>query len=327
MSGSIVLGFDTSCYTTSVAAVTLEGDILCSCRRLLSVEQGQRGLRQSDALFLHTRQLPELMEEMAPSIRGMQVAAVCASSRPRDDESSYMPVFLAGDAQARTLSAVLGIPFFHTTHQRGHFRAARVGTRLQDGPALFMHLSGGTTEILSCSADSLQLLGGSGDLHAGQLIDRTGVAMGLHFPAGPEVEKLAMEGWSEHRIPLSMDKEGIVCHLSGAETQVQRWLKFGTLSHEDIAAEVFDFLARTVSRMALMAEKHTGIHQILIAGGVASSSLLRDMVRNRVSRQSDLTVYFGKNELSGDNAVGVALIGREKFLAERQGEHDVGSNS
>jgi N6-L-threonylcarbamoyladenine synthase len=141
------------------------------------------------------------------------------------------------------------------------------------------------------------------------------------------VEKLAMEGWSEHRIPLSMDKVGIVCHLSGAETQVQRWLKFGTLSHEDIAAEVFDFLARTVSRMALMAEKHTGIHQILIAGGVASSSLLRDMVRNRVSRQSDLTVYFGKNELSGDNAVGVALIGREKFLAERQGEHDVGSNS
>ena len=162
----VVVGLDTSCYTTSAAAVTVDGEVIASCRKLLPVPEGKRGLRQSEMVFIHTKQLPERMEELAEQIRGMEIAAVCASARPRDDEASYMPAFHVGDAQARSLAALLGVPCFASTHQRGHVRAAMVDSGVAPGNLLAVHLSGGTTEVLSLIDDKLTLLGGTLDLHA-----------------------------------------------------------------------------------------------------------------------------------------------------------------
>ena len=229
----VVVGLDTSCYTTSVAAVTLDGEVIASCRKLLPVPEGERGLRQSEGVFAHVRQLPEQMEKLSTYIRQDEIAAVCVSSRPRDDESSYMPVFLVGEAQARALAVMLGVPCFTTTHQRGHIAAASVGSGIRPGNLLALHLSGGTTELLSLIQDRLTLLGGTLDLHAGQVVDRTGVALGLPFPAGPYLEKLAVQGTSQARLPVSM--EGISCHLSGVESQVQRWIRQKALPETDIA--------------------------------------------------------------------------------------------
>ena len=117
----------------------------------------------------------------------MEIAAVCVSRQPRDDDNSYMPVFLVGDAHGRALAAMLGVPCFASTHQRGHIAAARVDSGIRDGDLLAVHLSGGTTELLSLKSDDLQLLGGTLDLHAGQVVDRTGVSLGLPFPAGPHL--------------------------------------------------------------------------------------------------------------------------------------------
>ena len=174
---AVVLGFDTSCYTTSVAAVDLAGNPVVSCRKLLPVAMGERGLRQSDALFIHVRQLPGLVEELAEQIRGREIVAVCASTKPREDENSYMPVFQAGDAQARGVAALLGVPCFASNHQRGHIEAALVGTGIPEGPLLAVHLSGGTTELVQYDGEHVTLIGGSHDLHAGQVVDRTGVAL------------------------------------------------------------------------------------------------------------------------------------------------------
>ncbi|MBQ8201385.1 MAG: O-sialoglycoprotein endopeptidase [Clostridia bacterium] len=310
----VVIGVDTSCYTTSVAAVTEDGEVLASCRKLLPVPQGERGLRQSEAVFIHVRQLPERFEELAPFVRDREIAAVCASRTPRDDEDSYMPVFHAGDAQARGLAAMLGVPCFTTTHQRGHIAAARVESGIREGDLLAVHLSGGTTELLSLVGDELTLLGGTLDLHAGQVVDRTGVALGLPFPAGPHLEALAVKGHSEARLTMTTRNGGLDCHFSGAETQVQRWIKDGTLSHEDIAREVYDLLARTVARMICAAAEKTGLRQVLIAGGVSSSKLFRELVTERIrKRDRNLHVCFGRPEFSGDNAVGVALIGAQKL--------------
>ncbi|MBQ3483928.1 MAG: O-sialoglycoprotein endopeptidase [Clostridia bacterium] len=310
----VVIGVDTSCYTTSVAAVTTEGEVLASCRRLLPVPQGERGLRQSEAVFIHVRQLPERFEELAPFVRDAEIAAVCVSRTPRDEEDSYMPVFHAGDAQARALAAMLGVPCFATTHQRGHIAAAKVDSGVREGDLLAVHLSGGTTEVLSLVGDELTLLGGTLDLHAGQVVDRTGVALGLPFPAGPHLEKLAVRGRSEARLTMTTRDGGLSCHFSGAETQVQRWIAEGALPREDIAREVYDLLSRTVARMVCAAAEKTGIRQVLIAGGVASSALFREMLRERIAkRDRNLHVCFGKPEYSGDNAVGVALIGAEKL--------------
>ncbi len=310
----VVIGLDTSCYTTSAAAVTTEGRLVASCRKLLPVAQGERGLRQSEAVFAHVRQLPGRMEELAKHIRGMQIAAVCVSAKPRDEDESYMPVFQVGDAQGRALAAMLGVPCFASTHQRGHIAAARLDSGAQPGDLLAVHLSGGTTELLALRNDALTLLGGTLDLHAGQLVDRTGVAMGLPFPAGPYLEKLAVQGNAKALLPVSMERDNLCCHLSGAETQVQRWLASGAMPKEDIAREVYDLLARTVCRMITAGAEKTGIDQALIAGGVASSALFRQMLTERVSKKRpSLRVYFGKPELSGDNAVGAALLGAEKL--------------
>ena len=175
----VVIGLDTSCYTTSAAAVTVEGQVIASCRKLLPVKEGERGLRQSEAVFIHVRQLPGRLEELGQAIRGMEIAAVCVSSRPRDEEESYMPVFQVGDAQGRGIAAMLGVPCFASTHQRGHIAAARVDSGVAEGDLLAVHLSGGTTELLCLQGEKLTLLGGTLDLHAGQVVDRAGVALGL----------------------------------------------------------------------------------------------------------------------------------------------------
>ena len=318
-----VIGLDTSCYTTSCAAVTAEGEIIASCRKLLPVAAGERGLRQSEAVFAHVRQLPGLMEELAAHTRGTEIAAVCASRTPRDAEDSYMPVFQVGDAQARSLAAVLGVPCFASTHQRGHIYAARVGSGIAPGDLLAVHLSGGTTEVLSLRGEDLTLLGGTADLHAGQLVDRAGVAMGLPFPAGPYLEELARKGRSAAKLPVSMEKDSLAAHLSGAETQVQRWIKAGETPREDIAREIYDFLARPVARLVLGAAEKTGIGQGLIAGGGASSALFRELLTSRVGKQDpSLRVCFGRPEYSGDNAVGAALIGAEKWRRQHDLQDD-----
>ncbi len=310
---SVIIGLDTSCYTTSCAAVSSEGDVIASCRKLLPVKEGERGLRQSDAVFIHVKQIPEVIEELGKAVHE-QVAAVCASARPRDDETSYMPVFQVGEAHARALAAMLGCPCFFSTHQRGHLAAAKIDSGLKEGPFLFLHLSGGTTELLSMQNQELSLLGGTRDLHAGQLVDRIGVKLGLPFPSGPYLEEMAKDCEPRAAIPASFEIGDLYCHLSGAETKACQLLERG-MPPSQVAAEIYDVLARTVARLALAGRRATGIRQVLMAGGVASSALFRKMVVHRIHKQEpEFHVCFGKPEYSGDNAVGIAMIGRDKYL-------------
>lgn len=313
---SAVLGIDTSCYTTSAALVSVEGELLGSARRLLTVGEGERGLQQSQGLFQHVKNLPDMIGQVMQG--APQICAVCASVRPRPAEESYMPVFRAGESQARAAAALLRVPFYPVSHQEGHVRAAMVDAGIDAGrPFLALHLSGGTTEILLADQGRLTLLGGSLDLHAGQLVDRTGVRMGLGFPAGPALEKLAMQAAPQGLLGVSI--KGTSCNLAGAENKIERWLAQGELSREQIAAEVFDFLCRTIERMIENACEATGARQALLAGGVASSMLLRGMLNVRAKkRRLNCRLHYAHPELSGDNAVGVALLGAERYAAQHR---------
>ena len=315
MTGAVI-GFDTSCYTTSVAAARTDGTVICSNRKLLEVETGSRGLRQSEALFQHVRQLPELVRQTASTLVDTPIVAVCASTRPREDSDSYMPVFRAGRTVAESVASMLRVPFFETDHQHGHFAAAAYESRIRTGEAYTaLHLSGGTTDLVLMDGDRLENVGGSLDLHAGQLVDRTGVALGLGFPSGPALEELAVRGSAKAMIPVSMADGGLSCHLSGAESMVQRLILEGKMDKYDLAAEVYDFLARTVARMALAGCDRAGTRQVLLAGGVSSSALFRELVTHRIQTKNNrIAVCFGHPEYSGDNAAGVALIGVRKIL-------------
>ena len=183
------LGVDTSNYATSLAVFDTAGEVVCAKKRFLPVKAGQLGLRQSDALFHHTAALPEMLQELAQEFDLTKIDAVGVSQKPRPVEGSYMPCFLAGESQGRSIAEVLGIPFFPVSHQQGHIAAAAWSAGrldLLDAPMLAWHLSGGTTELLLVEPDGVNIraekLGGTSDISAGQLIDRTGVLLGLNFP-------------------------------------------------------------------------------------------------------------------------------------------------
>lgn len=312
------LGIDTSCYTTSCALVDSHQRILASKRTLLPVQAGARGLRQSDAVFAHVRQLPLLLEELGEEW-GLAIVAVGASEKPVDAEDSYMPVFQVGSGTARSIASTMGIPCYLSTHQRGHLAAAQLGAAGLKDRYLALHLSGGTTELLQVSGEEIEPLLSGLDLHAGQLVDRVGVKLGLEFPSGPALERLALEGQAQGRYPAILAQGG--CHLSGVEAQAMRDIEAGEMRREDIAREVFDALSRTVLKMLLQASEASGLQQALLFGGVASSHLLRELLTKRLQAgRHDVELYFARPELSGDNAVGLALIAarRHSMVEEKE---------
>ncbi|MCE5342787.1 MAG: hypothetical protein LLF96_04255 [Eubacteriales bacterium] len=317
----VAIGLDTSCYTTSVAAVDAAGNVVASQRMLLQVQSGQRGLRQSEAVFAHVRQMPALARAVGEAISGARICAVAASYAPTAREDSYMPVFTVGVSHAETLADLLGIPCYRVSHQQGHIAAGQLGLPPMGKRFVALHLSGGTTELLLSEQEELTTLGSSLDLHAGQLIDRVGVMMGLPFPAGPALEALALHNTEPvaSLLPANLARGDLDCHLSGAETRCRQWIEQSTYSNGKVAAETFDLVARTVARMLAAACEAVSVSQVLVVGGVASSGLLRELITHRLCKLGcGAELRFGKPEYSGDNAAGVAWLGMRRYLASSQ---------
>jgi len=311
---SLFLGLDTSAYTSSLALVDSSGQIRADERILLEVSKGNRGLRQSEALFAHLRNLPFLFERLTLPA-GESLGGIGVSSRPRNVPGSYMPVFVAGLSQARCLSSVTGVPLFELSHQEGHVMAGLQGKTALPGAGRFLavHFSGGTSEVLQVarargeSYFDIALLTPGLDLHAGQLIDRVGVALGLSFPAGPELEKLARQSQNSiPALPTRVDERGF--SFSGPEAAALRLVEAGA-APEDIARAVFKAIANTLEKVLTRAAEQSGLREVLLVGGVMANSLIRERLVQRLEHPAvGMKLYFARPELSSDNAVGVALL-------------------
>lgn len=306
-----VLGIDTSCYTTSVALVD-GNQLVAEDRIILSVPEGGRGLQQSNALFQHVQNLPGLMESLA--LHTHSVRAIAASVRPRPAEGSYMPVFTAGQSAGRMVASALGVPFHETSHQEGHIAAGcfSLGWR-PEKPFLAFHISGGTTELLLAEpADAgfrLSIVGETMDLHAGQVVDRVGVALGFRFPAGPALEQLAQQyAGKPGSLSLKAHLSGTNCSLSGMESAAQRHINAGA-DGSAVAYEVQRCLAGVFTDMARSASHATGLAELLVIGGVASNQFIRQYLAEHLGN-AGIDVKFAVNPFSSDNAVGVAVIGQ-----------------
>ena len=301
-----VLGLDTSNYTTSAAV--FDGAEGRNQGRLLEVRPGELGLRQSDALFQHVKHLPEVVEALLGEEGLGTVQAVGASTRPRAVEGSYMPCFLAGASQGQVLSQVLGVPFYAFSHQQGHLAAAAWSAGrldLLDRPFLAWHLSGGTTELLRVEPEEdgvavrAEILGGTSDISAGQLIDRTGVLLGLSFPAGKEVEKLSRQ--AQKREYYKVKVNGLTFSLSGMENKVRQMVQRG-----EEPAEIAWFAQETVCRVVQACtkaamEQYPGL-PVLCSGGVASNGRLKELLRQNCG------ALFAQPQFSTDNAMGTAIL-------------------
>lgn len=311
----LYIGIDTSCYTTSIACVNQDG-VVADIRMPLVVKPGERGLRQSEGLFQHTKNLAVITKQLFSTVDARNVGGIAVSGKPCDTENSYMPVFLAGRTVATAIASSLSLNLIETTHQQGHIRAALYGVREIKDEFIGMHISGGTTDVFMCDKQlELKCVGKSNDLYAGQLVDRVGVKLGYSFPAGKHLEQLAMKHSGEHlKIPSSVKR--LDCSLSGAENMLMRYIDAGE-DKENIAYAMYDMLARTFAKQIVNASYEFGIKQAVFLGGVASSQLLRCLLLKRVSKLSgDLDIEFGAPELSSDNAVGVALICRDRCIGE-----------
>lgn len=300
-----VLGLDTSNYTTSVAL--FDGTDGRNVGKLLDVPEGTLGLRQSDALFQHVKRLPGLLEELAGQQQIEQILAVGASTRPRAVEGSYMPCFLAGTSQAQALACVLKVPFFACSHQQGHMAAAAWSAGRMDlleKPFLAWHLSGGTTELLLVEPDgcnvTASILGGTQDISAGQLIDRTGVLLGLSFPAGKALDGLYAQSVAGGK-PFKVKLQGLTFSLSGMENKVKAMAQAGE-EPGSIARFVLDTVADVVVRATKQAQLDYPGLPVLCSGGVASNSRLRQAMSEQCG------AVFAQPQYSTDNAMGVAIL-------------------
>lgn len=311
MSTPLCLGLDTSNYTTSVAVFDgVSGENL---GRLLDVPSGALGLRQSDALFQHVKRLPELMDALRE--RGLlgHIEAVGASTRPRAVEESYMPCFLAGESMGRGLAATLSVPFYACSHQQGHLAAAAWSAgrmELLDAPMLAWHLSGGTTELLRVAPDGVNVraekVGGTSDISAGQLIDRTGVLLGLDFPAGRALDVLCQH---EGRCDAYVIKlNGLTFSFSGMENKVTAMVEAG-MPPDQVARFAVGTVVSAVRRVTdKVLEAYPGL-PVLCSGGVASNSMLRAAMPDAV---------FAQPRFSTDNAMGVAILAFRRWKEEGQ---------
>ena len=306
---SVYLGIDTSNYTTSVCLYDNESGQVISKRKLLPVKPGELGLRQSDAVFHHVQQLPELFREAFTEYDG-EIAAVGVSTAPRSVEGSYMPCFTVGMAAAESVASSKHIPLYGFSHQQGHIAAALYSIDRLD--LLFMrhiafHVSGGTTEALLVNGHegflTTELIASTLDLNAGQLIDRVGVMLGLGFPCGKELEQLAL--CCDEPIKAKVTLKGCDCCLSGGEN-IAKKLKNEGRSDAYIARYAIEFIYTAIRGMSDRIRERYGELPFIYAGGVMSDAIIRDRLTDETA------CLFSKPAFSSDNAAGIAVLASMK---------------
>ena len=302
----MILGVDTSNYTTSMCLLDEEGRVLFEGNQLLKVKSGGRGLRQSDAFFQHVHELTTQFEKLVSRFDPMAITRIAVSNQPRFAEDSYMPVFNAGVLFCTNLANTIKVPVTYFSHQEGHLMAALKTCGINELPDQFygFHLSGGTTEILMCSFEndriSTRQVGGSLDLNMGQLVDRIGTLMGLDFPCGKTMDLMAQKSSTDYFIRIKR-RDDLNFNISGLENKFVQLLE--THPFEDVARILFNTLSHILEDMILKLDKQL---PIIMSGGVASNTVIRQEV---FSALSTYQLYFAKPKYSRDNAFGVAALG------------------
>ena len=309
----IILGIDTSNYTTSLALIYDDGELIANVKRPLPVNEGERGLRQSEAVFAHIKNIPSAMQEVRGYLDGRTPAAIGVSEKPRNVDGSYMPCFLSGVAVAESISSSLDIPLYRFSHQCGHIMAALYSSDsevLMDGRFAAFHVSGGTTELLLVSGDShgfyAEKVGGTKDLNAGQIIDRIGVFLGMPFPAGPHLERAALA--YNGKVPSKkIAVDGTYANLSGLENMARKiYEDSGDVGKT--AAFVLEYIGNSIAAMCDNFVASYGDVPFVFAGGVMCNSIIKTKLKEKFDAR------FAEPMLSADNAVGVAELTRLKYI-------------
>lgn len=315
---NIIIGIDTSCYTTSIAAISLGKKVIFNEKIMLNVKEGNNGLRQSEAVFQHINNLGEISEKIKDISKKYDIKGICVSQKPRPIKDSYMPVFMVGYNFAKTLSTLIGCKLYETTHQENHIEASLFTNNIIDkNKFLSIHMSGGTTEILLVNNEkdnyNIEIVGGTKDISFGQLIDRIGVKLGYKFPAGKYIDEDAIKCIEKIEKGLKTSvKEGYM-NLSGLENQINNLIENN--SKEYIAKILLDSIVRNIYKSILYISKNYNLNEVVFAGGVSASKYIKKELNSKLKKEN-IYPYFTETEYSTDNALGCAIIGLNKYLGE-----------
>ena len=314
----IIIGIDTSCYTTSIAAITLNREIVFNEKIMLNVKNGERGLRQSDAVFQHIKNFGDISERLKKHIhkKGYKVEMICASAKPRDVEESYMPVFEVGKNFAKTMAAIFDCEMLETTHQENHIAASLYGCDKEHLERFVsVHMSGGTMEILLTEKGDkgykTEIVGGTKDISFGQLIDRVGVKMGYDFPAGKYVDENALLCKEEVASGLKTSVKDGYMNISGLENQVYKLMEEKDKYY--VSKAVMNAAIKSLDKALRFVCDKYNIEDVVFVGGVASSKYISKKLSKKLQR-NNINSFFTDGAYSSDNACGCAIIGLDNFV-------------
>lgn len=303
---SYYLGIDTSNYTTSVALYNDEDNSVINLKQLLPVKSGEKGIRQSDAVFHHTVQLPQLIKSAFDG-KKIEIKGVGVSTKPCNIDNSYMPCFLTGMSVATGIASALNVPMYEFSHQDGHIVSALYSSNtlaLLNSKFIAFHVSGGTSQALLVEPTGkyfkTTLISDSLDLKAGQAVDRVGVMLGLDFPCGPELEKLAFQSNAEYKKIKVFRRDGFFS-LSGVENKCKKMLDDGE-KPEDIALFCLNYIYSTLEDSVIEIIDKYGSLPIIFSGGVMSNTIIKDKLLE------NFDAYFAEPQYSSDNACGIAIL-------------------
>ena len=321
MSEKYYMGIDTSAYTTSVALIDENDNIVMDLRKVLQVKKGLKGLRQQEAVFQHVNNLPLLIKELGNNIDVSNIDIISCSNKPRNLTESYMPVFKVGEGQATIISNLLKIKFKRFSHQEGHIGAGIMNNQLKNSNSfLCLQISGGTTELLLVNnlEDNLEVenIGGTLDISVGQLIDRIGVEVGLDFPCGKEMDRISTQGnLLGLNIPIRI-KDDTWFNLSGMENSFKKLINKNSYGIEDILITLFNVISLFIYKIIYNGCKLYNQNSVLITGGVAANSSIRKYL-NKALFKDNIIPYYPEAKFCTDNAIGIAYLGKEKRYGRR----------
>ena len=308
---NIILGFDTSCYTTSIAAITLNREIILNEKIILKVKKDSKGLRQSEAVFQHVNNMGEISQLINEKLKNYNVVGVCVSTKPRPVDNSYMPVFSVGYNFAKLLSSINNCPFYETTHQENHIEASLFNNDLENKDKfLAVHMSGGTTEILLVEKKDtnykIEIVGGSLDVSFGQLVDRLGVNLNYKFPCGKYIDENALKCREKIKNGLKTSVKAGYMNLSGIENQINKIIN--DYDKEYLSKILLDTLVRSMYKSLIYICEKYELKEVVFGGGVSASKYIRKELNEKLKREN-IKAYFTDGEFATDNGVGCAIIG------------------
>ena len=312
----IVLGLETSCDETGLALydseLGLRGQVLYSQIKL-HAEYG--GVVPELASRDHVRKMIPLINQLLEQsgVKKQDIDAVAYTRGP-----GLMGALMTGALFGRSLAFAFNKPAIGVHHMEGHMLAPLVSETPPEFPFVALLVSGGHTQLMAAHGiGQYELLGESIDDAAGEAFDKVAKMMGLAYPGGPNVSKLALQGSATaFDFPRPMLHQGLDFSFSGLKTAVSIQLKkvAGQNREADIAASFQEAVVEVLVKKTLLAAKQTGINTVVIGGGVAANSRLRSMAVSEAEKVG-VTIRIPRPGLCTDNGAMVAALGSHLFSA------------